>query len=488
LKKLSDILYKVNIEKVIGNTEVIFQNVHFDSREVSLNDVFIAIDGSDTDGHQFIKSAVDKGALAVICEKLPEIKVNGVNYIQVDNTRLALAQIADNYHDQPSRQLKLVGVTGTNGKTTVCTLLHQLFTNAGYKTGLISTVAVKIGNRDIATQLTTPDSLTINGYLAQMVDEGISHVFMEVSSHGIDQGRTHGLDFDIAAFTNLSQDHLDYHGTFANYRDAKKKFFDQMPKRKIALTNIDDKNGEYMLQNCQAKKITYACQRSTDHRTRIIANTISGLVLEMDDNEVHTQLIGKFNAYNLTLVKAIAVELGMERNKVIRLTSGLKPVAGRFQLHVSKDDHITAIIDYAHTPDALKNVLQTINSIRKADQELITLIGCGGNRDRTKRPKMAGIAVEHSDKVIFTSDNPRDEDPQAILDEMMAQLSKEERNKTMAIVNRGEAIDEASEMVRQNGIILIAGKGHENYQIIKGERMLFDDLEEVKEKLNKNNR
>ena len=276
MKKLSDILYKVNIEKVIGNTEVIFQNVHFDSREVSLNDVFIAIDGSDMDGHQFIKSAVDQGALAVICEKLPEIKVNGVNYIQVDNTRLALAQIADNYHDQPSRQLKLVGVTGTNGKTTVCTLLHQLFTNAGYKTGLISTVAVKIGNRDIATQLTTPDSLTINGYLAQMVDEGISHVFMEVSSHGIDQGRTHGLDFDIAAFTNLSQDHLDYHGTFANYRDAKKKFFDQMPKRKIALTNIDDKNGEYMLQNCQAKKITYACQRSADHRTRIIANTISG--------------------------------------------------------------------------------------------------------------------------------------------------------------------------------------------------------------------
>lgn len=313
MKKLSDILYKVNIEKVIGNTEVIFHNVHFDSRKVSLNDVFIAIDGANVDGHQFIKSAVDQGALAIICERLPEKKVNGVNYVKVDNTRLALAQIADNYHDQPSRQLRLVGVTGTNGKTTVCTLLHQLFTNAGYQAGLISTVAVRIGNEDIATQLTTPDSLTINGYLAQMVDKGISHVFMEVSSHGIDQGRTYGLDFDIAAFTNLSQDHLDYHGTFANYRDTKKKFFDQMPKRKTVLTNMDDKNGEYMLQNCQAKKMTYACQTSADHRTRMIANTISGLVLEMNGHEVHTQLIGKFNAYNLTLVKAIAVELDWKK-------------------------------------------------------------------------------------------------------------------------------------------------------------------------------
>lgn len=488
MKKLSDILYKVNIEKVIGNTEVIFHDIHFDSRKVTLNDVFIAIDGADMDGHQFIKSAVDQGALAVICEKLPDKKVNGVNYIQVDKTRLALAQIADNYHDRPSRKLKLIGVTGTNGKTTVCTLLHQLFTNAGYQAGLISTVAVKIGNRDIATQLTTPDPLTINGYLAQMVDEGITHVFMEVSSHGIDQGRTHGLDFDMAAFTNLTQDHLDYHGTFANYRDTKKKFFDQMPKQRSAVTNIDDKNGEYMLQNCQAKNITYACQTSADHRTKIMANTISGLVLEMDGHEVHTQLIGKFNAYNLTLVKAIAVELGLEQNEVIRMISGLKPVAGRFQLYVSELDNITAIVDYAHTPDALHNVLQTINSIRKVDQELITLIGCGGNRDRTKRPKMAKIAVEHSDKVIFTSDNPRDEDPQVIIDDMMARLSKEERDKTKAILNRGEAIDEACEIIAQNGIILIAGKGHENYQIIKGERSHFDDLEEVKEELNKKNR
>ena len=485
MKKLSDILYKVHIQKVIGNTEVIFHNIEFDSRKISLNDVFIAIDGADVDGHQFIKHAVNQGALGVICEKLPEKRVNGVNYIQVENTRIALAQIADNYYDQPSKKLKLTGVTGTNGKTTVCTLLHQLFTDAGYHAGLLSTVSIKIGQKEIETNLTTPDSLTINKYLAMMLEAGISHVFMEVSSHGIDQGRSHALDFDIAAFTNLSQDHLDYHKTFADYRDTKKKLFDQLPKKSIALTNADDKNGHYMLQNCQAIKRTYACQQSADFRSKIIANSLTGLSLTMSGQEVHTQLIGKFNAYNISLIWAIAVELGLAQANVIRLISGLKSVAGRFQLSISDQDKITAIVDYAHTPDALRNVLQTINDIRKKDQELITIIGCGGNRDKTKRPKMARIAIDYSDKVVFTSDNPRHEDPVSIIRDMTSELFDSEKAKTENLVHREEAIDKACEIISPNGIILIAGKGHENYQIIKDEKIHFDDLEMVKSKLTK---
>ena len=488
MKKLSDILYKVNIQKVIGITEVIFHNIEFDSRKVSLNDVFVAINGADVDGHQFINDAVNQGALVIICENLPDKRVNGVNYIQVDNARLALAQIADNYYDQPSKNLKLVGITGTNGKTTVCTLLHQLFTDAGYDAGLISTVTVKIGKKEIATSLTTPDSLTINKYLAKMMEAEVNYVFMEVSSHGIDQGRSYGLDFDIATFTNLSQDHLDYHKTFANYRDTKKKLFDQLPKKSTAITNADDKNGRYMLQNCQANKITFACQQSADYRSKIIANSLSGLSLIMDGQEVHTQLIGKFNAYNITLIWSIAVELGLDQAKVIRLISGLKSVAGRFQIFTSKQDHVTAIVDYAHTPDALENVLQTVNDIRKDGQELITIVGCGGNRDTTKRPKMARIAIDYSDKVVFTSDNPRNEDPEAIIHDMTAELSDDELAKTETLVLREEAINKACEIVPKKGIILIAGKGHENYQIIKGEKSHFDDLEMVKDKLNKNQR
>lgn len=483
MKKLSDILYKVNIQKVIGHTEVVFHNITFNSREVVLNDVFVAIDGSTVDGHQFIDDAVNQGALAVICEKEPDKKINGVNYIMVDDGRLALAQIAANYYDNPSKHLKLVGVTGTNGKTTVCSLLHQLFLKAGYKAGLLSTVAVKIGEEEINTHLTTPDSLTINKHLKGMVDAGATHAFMEVSSHGIDQGRTHGLHFDIAAFTNLSQDHLDYHKTFANYRDTKKQLFDQLPKQAKAIVNLDDKNGSYMLQNCIAQKMTYACQQSADYKTKIIANNISGLSLKIDEQEVHTQLVGKFNAYNITLVLAIAVQLGIDKNEVIKLISSLQSVAGRFQIYNTTQDHITAIVDYAHTPDALENVLQTITAIKTAHQSLITIIGCGGNRDKSKRPKMAKIAADFSDEVILTSDNPRNEPAQAIIEDMKTGISYELNSKVSEEVSRKKAIETACREAHAKSIILIAGKGHETYQIIKGEKHHFDDYQEVKNQL-----
>src|SRR5690554_3325437 len=403
--------------------------MEFDSRKVSLNDVFVAIKGSVSDGHEYIKKAANQGALAIICEVLPDDMVNGITYVQVFDTHKAMAIMASNYYGNPSAELKLVGVTGTNGKTTVSSLLHQLIKKAGYVAGLISTVKIVVGDDEYKTSLTTPDSVTINKYLRMMVDAGAEYCFMEVSSHGIHQKRTEGLHFSGGVFTNLSHDHLDYHNSFAEYRDVKKTFFDQLAPSAVALVNIDDKNGLVMLQNTKAAKKTYALKNYADYKAQILENQFSGLLLKINNNELWTKLIGNFNAYNLLAIYAVADILGMEQIEILRLISELNSVSGRFQYRIS-ETKITTIVDYAHTPDALKNVLETINSIRTGNEELITVVGCGGNRDATKRPKMAQIATALSTKVIFTSDNPRNEDPEAIIADMEKGVEPQHFKKT----------------------------------------------------------
>ncbi len=487
MSQLKDILYKVNIDAVVGNTGVVVKDIQFDSRKVSLNDVFVAIRGSVTDGHEYIKKAVDQGALAVICEELPKELVNGVTYVQVSNSNKALAYMAANYYENPSENLKLVGITGTNGKTTIATLLYQLFKNAGYKVGLLSTVHILVDDKKYPATHTTPDSLTINKYLNEMSDEGVEFCFMEVSSHGIHQERTTGLHFTGGIFTNLSHDHLDYHNTFAEYRDVKKSFFDHLPKTAFALVNIDDKNGLVMMQNTKAKKHTYALKTYADYRAQILENQFGGLLLKVNDNEVWTKLIGNFNAYNLLAIFAAAELLGLETIETLQLISELESVSGRFQYMVSPQK-ITAIVDYAHTPDALKNVLETINSIRTGNEQLITIVGCGGDRDKTKRPKMANIASTLSNRAIFTSDNPRSEKPEAIIEDMEAGVEPQNFNKTVSITDRKQAIKTACQFANPNDIILIAGKGHETYQEINGVRTDFDDFKIVKELLNQLNK
>lgn len=477
---LKDILYKVSITAVSGTTSVPVNNIHFDSRKVALNDVFVAIRGTVSDGHEYIEKAVNQGAVAVICEELPEIMVNGVTYISVENTHKALALAAANFYDKPSFNLKLVGVTGTNGKTTVATLLYQLFTNAGYKVGLLSTVKIMVGADAYEATHTTPDSLTINYYLKLMNDSGVEFCFMEVSSHGIHQHRTDGLFFAGGVFTNLSHDHLDYHETFAAYRDVKKSFFDSLPKSAFALVNTDDKNGLVMLQNTRAMKRTYGLKSYADYNAKILENQFSGLLLKMGEHEVYTKLIGDFNAYNLLAIYATSLLLGLEEMEALRFLSTLESVSGRFQYLVS-DTGVTAIVDYAHTPDALKNVLDTINSIRTKNEELITVVGCGGNRDKAKRPLMADIAATKSSKVIFTSDNPRNEDPQDIINEMEAGVQPVDYKKTVSIVDRKQAIKAACQMAEPRDIVLIAGKGHETYQEVNGVRSEFDDFKIVEE-------
>ncbi|HZH70607.1 MAG TPA: UDP-N-acetylmuramoyl-L-alanyl-D-glutamate--2,6-diaminopimelate ligase [Flavobacteriaceae bacterium] len=475
---LKDILYKVKINAVVGNTNIVVNTLTFDSRKVSLNDCFIAVRGSLSDGHDFIKTAVDQGALAVICETLPEVIVNGVTYVAVEDTKHALAIMAANYYDNPSEKIQLIGITGTNGKTTVASLLYQLFKNAGYKVGLLSTVKIWVDEKEYPATHTTPDSLTINHYLHEMVNEGVAYCFMEVSSHGIHQKRTEALQFNIGVFTNLSHDHLDYHKSFAEYRDVKKTFFDQLMSSAVALVNVDDKNGLVMLQNTKAIKKTYALKNYADYKAQILENQFSGLLLKINNNELWTKLIGNFNAYNLLAIYAVAETLGMEEIEILRLISELNSVSGRFQYRIS-ETKITAIVDYAHTPDALKNVLETINSIRTGNEELITVVGCGGNRDATKRPKMAQIATALSTKVIFTSDNPRNEDPDAIIADMEKGVEPQNFKKTISITDRKQAIKTACQMAAPNDIILIAGKGHETYQEIKGERFDFDDFKIV---------
>ncbi|MGM0634493.1 MAG: UDP-N-acetylmuramoyl-L-alanyl-D-glutamate--2,6-diaminopimelate ligase [Bacteroidota bacterium] len=488
MNTLKDILYKVPIQAVEGNTSQHIRSVHIDSRNVGLNDLFIAVVGTAVDGHDYISAAVNQGALAVVCEKLPENRNNGVTYIQVEDTRIAAAFIAANYYQNPSSKLKLVGVTGTNGKTTIASLLYQMFKTAGYKVGLISTVVIKVDQTDHQTKLTTPDSLTINYYLNEMVQEGVEFAFMEVSSHGIAQHRSTGLEFAGGVFTNLSHDHLDYHKDFADYRDTKKRFFTELPKNAFALTNIDDKNGSIMLQNACAKKISYALKSHADYKAKIVENSFNGLLLNINQNEVWSTLVGGFNAYNLLAVYAVADQLGLTIEENLTYLSKLKPVDGRFQHFISDKDKITAIVDYAHTPDALKNVLETINSIRTRNENLITVVGCGGDRDKNKRPKMASIAASLSSKVVFTSDNPRTEDPDEIIKDMEAGVGGEHYAKTLSVTLRDQAIKTACQMAKPGDIILIAGKGHETYQEINGIRSDFDDLKIVKQTLLKLNK
>ncbi|GAB5565598.1 MAG: UDP-N-acetylmuramoyl-L-alanyl-D-glutamate--2,6-diaminopimelate ligase [Winogradskyella sp.] len=482
MKVLKDILYKVTINAVVGSTSIFINKIEFDSRKVAQEDVFVAITGAVSNGHDFIEKAIEKGANTIVCETLPENLQEGVTYVEVANSNEALAFMAANFYEHPSQNLRLVGVTGTNGKTTVTSLLYQLFKNAGYKVGLLSTVKIMVGDTEYKATHTTPDSLSINYYLKLMNDEGVEFCFMEASSHGIHQSRIEGLKFEGGIFTNLSHDHLDYHSSFAEYRDVKKSFFDVLPKEAFVLSNIDDKNGLVMLQNTQARKYTYALKNYADYRAQILENEFSGLLLKVNDNELWTRLIGSFNAYNILAIYGAAELLGLEKVEILRLISELENVSGRFQYLIS-ENKITAIVDYAHTPDALKNVLQTVNNIRTNNEQLITVVGCGGDRDKTKRPKMAHIASALSTKVIFTSDNPRSENPETIIQEMEEGVEPQNFKKTLSITDRKQAIKTACQMAQSKDIILIAGKGHETYQEINGERFDFDDYKTVNELL-----
>ncbi len=476
-------MYKVAITKVFGTTAIAIKNLVFDSRKVEEKDVFVAQKGLSVDGHLYIEKAIDLGAIVIICEDFPKNKKEGVTYIQVANANIALAIMASNFYDNPSAKIPLVGITGTNGKTTIASLLYQLFKKAGYKVGLLSTVKIMVDDAEFKATHTTPDSVKINFYLDKMVEAGVDFCFMEVSSHGIHQKRTEGLTFAGGIFTNLSHDHLDYHETFAEYRNVKKQFFDSLPKSAFALTNIDDKNGNFMLQNTKAKKKTYALKTLADFKVKILEKQISGTLISVYGIEVWTKLIGVFNMYNVTAIIGTAALLGLGKIEVLTIISELESVSGRFEYVISKNG-ITAIVDYAHTPDALKNVLETINDIRTGNEKVITVVGCGGDRDKTKRPKMAHIASQLSTQAIFTSDNPRTENPQTILDEMEVGVSPENYKKTLTVLDRKQAIKTACKFSESGDILLIAGKGHENYQEIDGVRTHFDDLEEVKDCFN----
>lgn len=484
---LKDILYKVAIEAVKGSTDIGINAIQFDSRKISDGDAFVAIRGAVSNGHDFIETALQNGAVAIICDTFPEKIQEGISYIQTKDTNAALAFMASNFYGNPSQNLKLVGITGTNGKTTIASLLFQLFKKAGYKVGLLSTVKNVVDEVEYKSLLTTSDSLTINKFLREMNDVGVEYCFMEVSSHGIAQQRTEGLHFAGGVFTNLSHDHLDYHNSFAEYRDVKKSFFDHLPKSAFAISNIDDKNGLVMLQNTQARIFTYALKTYADFKAQILENQLSGLLLKINGQEVWVRLIGTFNAYNLLAIYGTAVQLGLEELEVLRLLSELESVSGRFQFIVS-EGNITAIVDYAHTPDALENVLETINDIRTKNEQLLTIVGCGGDRDKTKRPLMANIASTLSDKAILTSDNPRTENPETIIEEMEKGVEAQNFKKTLSVTDRKQAIKTACQMANPGDIILIAGKGHETYQEINGVRHDFDDMKivtEILQQLNK---
>ncbi len=487
MKNLKDILYKISIEEVLGSTDVEINSIQFDSRKIKSNDLFVAQKGLTVDGHLFIEKAISLGATVIVCEENPKEISEYVSYIRVKDANSALAILASNYYNNPSSKLKLIGVTGTNGKTTIASLLYQLFKKAEFKVGLLSTVKVIVGEKEYNATHTTPDSITINSYLNQMVKEGVDYCFMEVSSHGIHQKRTHGLHFEGGVFTNLSHDHLDYHNTFLEYRDVKKTFFDLLPKTAFALVNIDDKNGTVMLQNTKAIKRTYALKTIADFKGKVLEKRMSGLLLTVNGIEFWSKLIGTFNAYNLLAIIGTAELCGLEKLEILRLVSELESVSGRFQYTISKSG-ITAIVDYAHTPDALKNVLETISDIKTGKEKVITVVGCGGDRDKTKRPKMAMIAAQMSNQVIFTSDNPRSENAQTIIDEMEVGVSAENLAKTLSIVDRKQAIKTACKLSESGDIVLVAGKGHENYQEINGERFHFDDLEVVTECLTQLNK
>lgn len=482
MAELKDILYKVSLTSSYGNMSVAVNGVCFDSRKAKPGFLFVAVKGTLTDGHDYITTAIDAGATAVVCEKLPGVINEAVTYVTVKDSAQALGIIASNFYGNPSEKVKLTGVTGTNGKTTTATLLYQLFTKLGYTVGLISTVENRIAEKIIPATHTTPDPIQLNDLLKKMVEQGCSHVFMEVSSHAVDQERIAGIKFIGAIFTNITHDHLDYHKTFENYIKAKKKFFDELPAEAFALVNADDKRGMVMLQNTKATKYSFGLKKMVDFKGKIITNSIEGLEIEIGGKNVWFQMIGDFNAYNLLGVYGAAVLLGEDADEVLTQLSSLRGAPGRFEL-VMPGSKIIAIVDYAHTPDALKNVLETIAQFRTGNEQVITVVGCGGNRDKTKRPLMASIACRLSDKVVLTSDNPRDEDPMEIIREMQTGVTPSETRKTLVMADREEAIKTACMMAKENDIILVAGKGHEDYQEIKGVKYPFDDRKVVERML-----
>jgi UDP-N-acetylmuramoyl-L-alanyl-D-glutamate--2,6-diaminopimelate ligase len=472
---LHDILYKCPIREVRGNLDTEVLDFFFDSRAIVPGSLFVAQRGSQIDGHQYIGKAIESGAVAVVCEEIPAEASASVVWVKVENASLSLAHIAANFYGNPADELHMVGVTGTNGKTTVATLLYNLFNELGERSGLLGTVAVRIGEEVLPATHTTPDAKQLHGIFRRMVDAGCSHCFMEVSSHALDQQRTAGIKFAGAIFTNITHDHLDYHGTFAEYIKAKKLLFDGLGERAFALVNTDDRNGEVMLQNTRARRLGFALGRMADYKARILENTFEGLQLEIGGQQVWFRLIGSFNAYNLLAVFGAAVELGMEAEDVLLELSKIDGVSGRFQTVRHGNNGVTAIVDYAHTPDALKNVLETIRDIRSGGGKVITVVGCGGNRDRSKRPVMAEIATRLSDQVVLTSDNPRNEEPGTIINEMLAGVPASGRRKVLSIQDRREAIAVACRLAQPQDIILVAGKGHEDYQEIQGVKHPFDD-------------
>ena len=488
MKKLNEILYGVAIVETDGSTDIPVESIAFDSRESGPGSLFVAVSGTQVDGHEYIDQAISNGATSVVCQTMPGKRKSDISYVKVAGSKKALGILASNFYDNPSEEIILVGVTGTNGKTTIVTLLFQLFQMMGFGAGLLSTIRNQVDRRVIDSTHTTPDPLQVNQLLRSIVDEGCDYAFMEVSSHAIDQERIAGLDFNGGIFTNLSHEHLDYHSTFKEYLETKKRFFDELPPHAFALSNSDDKNGKVMLQNTRARKFTYGLLNINDFKARVIENHLDGMLLDINGTEVWTRLAGAFNAYNLLAVYATASILGIDSTQVMTLLSELEAAEGRFSM-VKSSDEITAIVDYAHTPDALKNILGTISSLRTRNEQVITVIGAGGDRDRQKRPVMAQIACESSDRVILTSDNPRSEDPEMIIRDMEEGIDPVQARKVIAVTDRKEAIKTACAIARPLDIILVAGKGHEKYQEIKGVRYPFDDrqvLMEFLEIINKN--
>ncbi len=481
--ELKDILYGIPVKEVIGSLDREIEQVDFDSRLVGNDTLFVAVNGIQNDGHRFIDNAIEAGATAILCEDFPSTIAEHVTYIKVDSTSFALGVVASNFYGKPSRKLKLVGVTGTNGKTTVSTLLYQLFQALGYGAGLISTVENRVATTVLPATHTTPDPLQINQLLAQMVEQGCDYCFMEVSSHAIVQQRIAGLDFAGGIFTNLSHDHLDFHETFANYLQAKQSFFDGLGKSAFALYNVDDKNGEIMVQNSFAFKKSYALKNMADFKAKVMETHFEGTKLLIDQQEIWVKLVGKFNAYNLLAAYGAAILLEQETLKVLTALSGLEGAEGRFESVISTSG-VVGIVDYAHTPDAVENVLEAIQQLRRGEEKVITVIGCGGDRDKTKRPEMAAVALKYSDTVILTSDNPRTEDPATIIKDMEAGIPQDKRRHSFSIADRKEAIRAAIHLAQKGDIVLIAGKGHENYQEIGHTRYPFDDMEHLIEAFN----
>ena len=480
---LQELLYKVSVAKAVGTTNVEVAGIAFDSRKIKKDFLFVAVKGTQSDGHTYISQTINAGATVVILENMPADLEDNINYIQVEDSNIALGIIAANFYNNPSEKIKLVGITGTNGKTTIVSLLSQLFALLNVKVGMLSTIQNKIIDTIIPSTHTTPDAIQINFLLNEMISQGCEYCFMEVSSHAISQGRVSGLNFSGGVFTNITQDHLDYHNTFAEYRDVKKSFFDVLPKDAFALSNKDDKNSLKMLEGTKAEKCTYALKSSAEYKCRVLENQFEGMLLNINKVDVWVKLIGEFNAYNMLSVYAVANRFGFEDYEVLTALSMLTAAEGRFQF-LKSEEKITAIVDYAHTDDALKNVISTINNIRSNAEHLITVVGCGGDRDKTKRPLMAAVACNLSNQVILTADNPRSESPDAVIKDMLAGLDPVQKKKVLVITDRAQAIKTACRLANTNDIVLVAGKGHEKYQEINGEKFPFDDLEELKQSLN----